>query len=472
MAQLTDLEKVRKRRARRRAVKGFLTLAVFALVVFGCAVLVRQAGDVNLRTAYSDIKESLSTGEGYPVLLPGGSILGMDATGDTLVVLSDTNLYTYNGTGRQMMDEQHGLVNPALRTSGDRILLYDRGNNRLNLYTKSALIGSGESAKPLYTADLADNGNYVVVTEGEDTLAKAVVYNDSSERVMESGKELFTWNSAERPIISVSLADGSNELLVGHVAVSGGEYQCQLQQFLLSYDGGDIARTELNGELVLWVEQRRGGSAWAVTDQRAVLLNDDLQEQASFRFDGLPLAQFTGSADGHLVLVLGSYDQDKQVTVCALSPQLELLAQVEVPFQVRAVQADGQRFYLCGPDSIRLYQYDGTEELELPLPQAQDIQLAGRYLYYMTNQELGQVDLGNLAAYRPQESSSQPEGESASGQAASQPEEASEPEAVSGPEESSGPETASGPEETGEPEGAGEPEETGAASEGGSSGQG
>ena len=40
MAQLTDLEKVRKRRARRRAVKGVLTLAVFALVVFGCAVSV------------------------------------------------------------------------------------------------------------------------------------------------------------------------------------------------------------------------------------------------------------------------------------------------------------------------------------------------------------------------------------------------------------------------------------------------
>ena len=79
MAQLTDLDQVRKRRARRRTIKGFVTLGIFALVVFGCAFLIRQVGDVNLRTAYSDIKEGLSTGEGYPLQLPGGNILAMGA---------------------------------------------------------------------------------------------------------------------------------------------------------------------------------------------------------------------------------------------------------------------------------------------------------------------------------------------------------------------------------------------------------
>ncbi len=420
MAQLTDLDQVRKRRARRRTIKGFVTLGIFALVVFGCAFLIRQVGDVNLRTAYSDIKEGLSTGEGYPLQLPGGNILAMGASGETLVVLSDTNLYTYNSTGRQMMNEQHGLVNPALLISGDRIMLYDRGGNKVNLYTKSALIGTGTSENVLYTADLASNGNYVVVTEGSDSLAKAVVYNDSNEQIMETGKELFTWNSAQRPIIATSLADGSNELLVGHVAVSGGEYQCQIQRFLLSYDGGDIAHVELNGELLLLVEQRRGGSAWALTDQRVILLDRDLREEGSFRFDGLPLARFAESQDGHLVLVLGSYDQDKQVTVCALSPQFELLSQVEVPFDVRSVQADGQRFYLCGSDSIHLYQYDGTEELEISVPQAQRIQLAGHLLYYMTNQEIGQIDLGNLGAYAQEEASSSDTGNSGAEPASSE----------------------------------------------------
>ena len=40
MAQLTDLDQVRKRRARRRTIKGFVTLGIFALVVFGCAFLI------------------------------------------------------------------------------------------------------------------------------------------------------------------------------------------------------------------------------------------------------------------------------------------------------------------------------------------------------------------------------------------------------------------------------------------------
>ena len=103
MAQLTDLEKVRRRRARRRMVRSLFILALFAAVVFLCVTVIRQAGDLDLKTAYSDLRAGMASGDGYPVSLPGGQVTELESAGDALVMLTDTNLYTYNSSGGQML---------------------------------------------------------------------------------------------------------------------------------------------------------------------------------------------------------------------------------------------------------------------------------------------------------------------------------------------------------------------------------
>ena len=451
MAQLTDLEKVRRQRARRRTVRGLVTLAVFAAVVFGCVALVRQAGEVDLRTAYSDIKEGLSTGAGFPVALPGGKMLRMDAAGDTLVLLSDTNLYTYNSTGRQMMNEQHGMVNPVLSTTKDRILAYDRGGNKLSLYTRSSLLGSGNSQNTLYGADLAANGNYVVSTDATDALAKAVVYNVNNKVVMDEEKRLFRWLSAERPILDVSLADGANELLVGHVDVAGGAYRSDVQKFLLSYGEGDIGRVELPGELLLSLDSRKNG-ALAITDQRAVLLDDGLREIGSVYFEGRTLDRFIVSPDGKLTLVLGSFDKEKKLSVRTFSPELAELGAFEVDFNILAAKADDDYLYLGGQDRLALYRYDGTPAAETPVQNLHNLQPIGQYLYYATNTAIYQLDVKALTA--PPENSGASSGAvsgDASGDASTAPEEsASEGGDPSGP--ASAGDAASGPDSEGSSE--------------------
>lgn len=72
MAQLTDLEKVRRRRARRRMVRSLFILALFAAVVFLCVTVIRQAGDLDLKTAYSDLRAGMASATDIPSLCRAG----------------------------------------------------------------------------------------------------------------------------------------------------------------------------------------------------------------------------------------------------------------------------------------------------------------------------------------------------------------------------------------------------------------
>ena len=384
MAQLTDLEKVRRSRARRKLVHNLATLLLFAAIVVVVTALVRHAGDFDLKTAYSDITAEVRGGDGFPVALPGGNVVALQAANETLVLLTDTNLYTYNRSGGQMLDAQHGMANQAMKTAKERILLYDRGGTRVELYSRAAQVCTLSTDFTIHTADVAPNGNFAVVTGASDALARVVVYN-------KRGSEIFRFSS-DKPIISLDLADSRDLMYIGFTDTSNGEFLSSIRKFQLSYNEGDLGRKDFPGELLLSVESLSANSVRAFTDQRVVLLDGDMRETASYIFGDGQLERYCVAPDGRLVLVMGNYEKDKRLSIVTLDRDLTQINRFETDINVMDICADNNYLYLMARDHLHVLGFDGSAIVSTQIGKLQSIETIGSSLYYAAGAESAASD--------------------------------------------------------------------------------
>ena len=380
MAKLTNLEKVRRQRARKRLIRNLFVLGIFGLIVYLCITLIHQIGEMDLKTAYSDIKAESGSGNGFPVTMPGGEVRQLQRAGDSLMLLTDTNIYSYNATGKQMLNAQHGMADQTMSVARERTLLYDRSGSRITLYSKSSQVSTMTSEQQIFTADLAANGNFAVVTASDTHMAQVTVYNREMQW-------FYRWKSY-RPVVSAALSDVRDEMMVGCVDVEDGGYLSSISRFLLSTEK-ELNRIELADELLVWLDYTSGGNTLrAITDKRVILFNSDLHEIGSFEFGTRKLNRFYSAREG-MVLVFGDHAADKCLELVTLDEAFQLQGMFEVAYDIIDLKADSDYIYLASRDQIEVMRYDGTTMVQIELFNLHNIEPIDGQLYYATGAELG-----------------------------------------------------------------------------------
>lgn len=388
MAQLTDLEKVRSRRARRKLVRNLLVLAAFGVVVFGAAYFMQRMGQTDLKSAVGDIRAEIQTGTGYPVPLPGGKILATDLFNNALVLVTDSNLCTFNDTGRKMADQQHGLAAPAVSIAGDRMLLYDLGAAKIESYSRTARNWEMTVPFPVYDVDLSKNGNFAVASDSDRALAQVSVYNSEQ-------KNIFNWLSADRPVISVSLADSKEAMAVGCIDVLGGNYSSRISRFQLSMDK-EMGYADLPGELLLSVNYRSGSNVYALTDKRAVMFGNDLTEENSYAFNDSKLLRFQYGEDGRLLLLLQKQGGTQESMAVVLSPNLKMESSFSIEGQIKGMTFDNKYLYVTDKEKVTIYEEDGTPVAVIPLSGIQFAVPINGVLYYGVGAQIMAAEVKQL----------------------------------------------------------------------------
>lgn len=414
MAQLTDLEKVRRRRVWRKRVRSLFVLTLFAAIVFAVSMFVYHKGEMDLKTAVGDITAEIGTGAGYPSLLPGGRLLQMTDVDNALVVVADSNFYTYNATGRVLLNTQHGMITPTVTTAGGRILAYDRGANKVMLFSRSGLLRQITSDFTLYDADIAKNGNFALASGSDTHLSMVTVYNGE-------GAQICQCRFADRPVISVSLADSKESMAVGLVDVRGGEYLSSIARFQFSIKEA-TAQVELPGELLLSLNYQDGSHVYAVTDRRVVVFNSDLRELASYPFEDLQLLRFRYSDGGGVLVHLRNATGQRDGQVLLLDDKLAVTCAIPEDAQFDDMKLEGSSIYLMRRGEIAVYDFTGQETGRMPVSGLGLFHPMGGTLYYTTARELCAIETRNIAqtheARTPEESVSASSGKPAAASSA------------------------------------------------------
>ena len=325
------------------------------------------------------------SGEDYgAVSFDGLGVTDLALAGDGLAVASRGGVTLYAENGDRIVRQQADLTAPALLGNADALLAYDIGGTYYAvLGTNGKQRAGSRTAGSIFDADLAENGEFAVLSASDDARAVAEVYDakgelryrrtsktnylnacalspDGSRLVLatlsqedisfasgakiyrtDSEDEIASVNFGDQTIFDLKFLNDSTVCAVGSGSVvffnTAGE---QIGEY--TPENGDLAAYAYgDGFVAVVLDQHQTGSRYLLS-----VLSTDGSVRASATLDGAPLSL---SAAGDYLAVLmsdGLTVFDSQLSQCSTAENADWTAVL--------VRADGTAI-LAGADKAELY---------------------------------------------------------------------------------------------------------------------
>lgn len=157
-------------------------------------------------------------GGGYPIRFVGTSINteNFSIIDRSPVYCSDTSVVVLNSNAGVYQNTQHSFADPIMKTNKDYSIIYNADATGYRIINRNSTVYTGTAERKLFDADVATNGNYALLTYGNDYLSSLTV-NDRDN------KKIYGYSFAEYYVNNVSInSDGTRAALSGVSAKNGG----------------------------------------------------------------------------------------------------------------------------------------------------------------------------------------------------------------------------------------------------------
>lgn len=152
-----------------------------------------------------------------PIELDSTNTLDVKPMGSYYYLLTNTHLYAYSNSGKELIVHVHGFENPILKASRFGALIFDQGESKVSILTISGEETVVDIKKAVFTAAISDSGSYTVVTESDSYASAVSVYN-------KKGKNIYEWYSAKDTVNNVAISSNGKKIAVSTFNTSGGEF--------------------------------------------------------------------------------------------------------------------------------------------------------------------------------------------------------------------------------------------------------
>lgn len=202
-----------KKAEKKRKFKFFTAALIAVLVVLLVLELIFPAGLV--RTAKNTIAV-IGSGS-LPIELDSTNTLDVKPMGSYYFLISNSHLYAYSNSGKELINHPHGCENPILKVSRYGALVFDQDDSKISIITISGEEFFVDTKKTVKSAAISDTGNYAVVTESDSYASAVSVYN-------KKGENIYEWYSAKDTVNNVAISSNGKKIAVSTFNTSGGEF--------------------------------------------------------------------------------------------------------------------------------------------------------------------------------------------------------------------------------------------------------
>ncbi len=288
---------------RLRVLRFALIFLLIAFLLGGLFVLRTEFTAENLRFLLRDLDFSTPT-------------LGLDASGITfdydttqstalykgdLAILRRSALEIYTFSGSRSLSVPVAYSSPALVTGEKYLLAYDIGGNKMGVYNAFSELYTETFDYPIATADIADDGTFLVVSAEKLYHSALYVYSANSEEFTRT----FRFRTADKVIYDARLCrEDSSLLAVAAVSADNGDY---LTQVILLDSGSEekLLTISIEGEMPLELSFEQEGRICLLTDRGLHRIDTKSGEDSVYSFLSEDLAGYH-TGEGYEVLILNS----------------------------------------------------------------------------------------------------------------------------------------------------------------------
>ncbi|MGN0460659.1 MAG: DUF5711 family protein [Ruminococcus sp.] len=200
------------------------------LVIFGVLVVLVLAVTLfvnrdnitwdNFSAWFSESIIGSSKGEGYPTDIMGTTVSkgNFRLIGGRACYASDTSYVELSDTGGNIINSQLSFSNPVVRGTQNYSIVYGLSGKGFMINDAKKTKHKGTAQNLIFTADVNNNGEYCIVTEGSGYLSVLTAYNSDNEKQYE-------YSFADYYITCVSINDsGTGAVCCGVTTVNGAEH--------------------------------------------------------------------------------------------------------------------------------------------------------------------------------------------------------------------------------------------------------
>ncbi|MCM1335046.1 MAG: DUF5711 family protein [Bacteroides sp.] len=346
-AKTVNLTKYRKKKNRtKRLLKLalFLVLAAVFLYVWFNADRIFEP----LRGIASKIETRTSNEVGFPIDLPGSASYSFERFGENFSLLTDTYLYAYETTGRQIYALRHGYSNPAQKTSDRCILLYDKAAYSFAVYNKTSLIFEQTVDDKIVYGTIGENDMTAIVTNSPRYSNIIYVYDSG-------GNWKYTRKLADENVMQVDFA-GNDRLIVSTVSVDSGEIVTNYYCFSIRSTEGYEWKYSFKGNTISFGMYADSDRVVSVCDNRVLSLDTSNGELlGEYGFEG-ELRDFEITAN-RTAIYYNDVSANRNLIVL-LDEELLPTGSYSVTAAVRRLIPEGDRLYVLDGTRLKIFAPD------------------------------------------------------------------------------------------------------------------
>ena len=292
-------------------------------------------------------------GEGYPVSFSGtivndenfGLISGVPA------YCSDTTIAVLNENAGTYQENQHAYANPIMSVNSDYGIIYNTDATGYTIIRRDNTVYSGSVKKKIFSADIAENGSYALLTESDDYLSKLTVYrSDNTEK--------YSYSFADYYMNTVSVnKDGSRAVLSGVAARNGGLISVI---YVLDFTQDSyMQRFDVDDTFIYDVKFLNNGNAVAVGDDSAFFINIKDGKKLDIGYSSRTLTDYTLKRDSGMILSLSTNPDGRECDVFVLDSNGNKSDEIKTGKKVLSMDTKNDRLAILFTDNVTTYDLKG-----------------------------------------------------------------------------------------------------------------
>lgn len=200
------------------------------------------------------------------------------------VVLSGTSFNVFNSFGKLLRTEKHNLATPRFKTGGIRAILYDVGGKNFQIQSIAKTLFKSRSNENIVSCDIAESGNYALLTESHGYLSEVKIYNHENT-------EKYKYFFSECHACDVSVHPTENKCLISGITFSNGKINSLI--YALDFKSEKPENIfSLDENTVMNVHYFQNGNILAVGDKYAAVINQKTKHIQKFDYNNLGYFKF------------------------------------------------------------------------------------------------------------------------------------------------------------------------------------
>ena len=292
-------------------------------------------------------------GDGYPISFTGSVVENgnFDLIKDVPVYCSDTTLAVLNNNAGKYQENQHSYASPVLSINGGYGIVYNTDATGYTIFDRDRQIYSSSSAKKIYSADVAANGIYALLTGSDDYLSKLTVYRTDN-------LEKYEYAFADYYVNTVSLNNNGTRAVLSGLSARNGEMISVI--YILDFrQSSYLQKYEFDDVYIYAVKFLDSGNAVAVGDKTACFINVDEGQKTDIDYSSRILTTYTLRRDYGMLLSLSANPDGRDCNIITVKSDGELKDEIETRDKIISLDIRDENPAALFTDRIAVYNFNG-----------------------------------------------------------------------------------------------------------------